>query len=97
MLRKTLQIGIRLGTTKFRRSRAFDMRGDGVVACSHRQQPEVGLCVTCVFARPIDSAKRSRFWLCGLHDENPSYPKYPRLPVLHCHGYQPGTGVAKRD
>jgi hypothetical protein len=49
--------------------------------------PRVGLCVDCLHARRIDSAKGSQFFLCQLSQTNPAFPKYPRLPVLICSGY----------
>lgn len=46
-----------------------------------------GLCDDCQHARPIESAKGSRFLLCRLSESDPRFPKYPRLPVLSCAGY----------
>ena len=48
----------------------------------------VGLCANCVHARPVESAKGSQFLLCQLSQSDPRFPKYPRLPVLTCSGYQ---------
>jgi hypothetical protein len=50
---------------------------------------EPGLCRTCRHASQITSAKQSTFVLCGLSRTAPSFPKYPRLPVLRCDGYRP--------
>lgn len=47
----------------------------------------VGLCAECRHARTIVSAKGSRFTLCNKSQEDPRFPKYPRLPVLACSGY----------
>lgn len=46
-----------------------------------------GLCATCVHAQKIVSGRGNVFWLCrkGLVDSE--FPKYPRLPVLNCHGF----------
>jgi len=49
----------------------------------------LGLCATCLHARPIKSAKGSQFLLCQLSQSDPSFPKYPRIPVLTCTGYSP--------
>jgi hypothetical protein len=49
---------------------------------------EVGLCASCVHSRTIP-AKRSAFWMCELSRTDPSFPRYPRLPVLRCRGYEP--------
>jgi hypothetical protein len=50
-----------------------------------------GLCVNCVHARQVDSARGSSFLLCELSRTDPRFPKYPRLPVLSCAGYKPLT------
>jgi hypothetical protein len=50
-------------------------------------QPGVGLCATCVHSRRIESARGSVFVLCQLSATDPSFPKYPRLPVLSCAGH----------
>jgi len=47
-----------------------------------------GLCDTCVFRRVITSDKGSVFFMCERALTDPSFPKYPRLPVLECRGYQ---------
>jgi hypothetical protein len=49
----------------------------------------LGLCAKCIHARLIASAKGSQFLLCQLSQSDPSFPKYPRLPVLSCSGYSP--------
>jgi hypothetical protein len=48
-----------------------------------------GLCSTCLHARIITSDRGSTFLRCGLSDTNPSFPKYPRLPVIACTGWKP--------
>lgn len=47
-----------------------------------------GLCADCAWGRRIVSAKGSEFWLCGRAEADPGFPKYPRLPVLQCPGYE---------
>jgi hypothetical protein len=37
----------------------------------------------------VRSARGSSFWLCGLHDRDPRFPKYPPLPVRTCAGHAP--------
>jgi hypothetical protein len=49
----------------------------------------VGLCATCRFMRTMESDRGSTFYLCQLSATDPNFPKYPRLPVLRCSGYQP--------
>ena len=53
-------------------------------------QPEVhaGLCADCRHARVIRNDRGSVFYQCGKHFEDPTFPKYPRLPVLECRGYE---------
>jgi hypothetical protein len=52
-----------------------------------KEQRRAGLCVDCLHAQRIQSARGSTFYRCKLSDTDPSFPKYPRLPVLHCPGY----------
>jgi hypothetical protein len=47
-----------------------------------------GLCETCIFCRTIRSDRGSIFYLCEKSFTDPAFPKYPRLPVLECEGYQ---------
>jgi len=54
-----------------------------------------GLCANCIHARTIESSKGSQFLLCQRSANDPAYPKYPRLPVLSCPGYEKDT--PKRD
>jgi hypothetical protein len=51
------------------------------------EQGRVGLCLDCVHAQRIQSARGSTFYRCKLSDSDASFPKYPRLPVLRCVGY----------
>jgi len=48
----------------------------------------IGLCTTCVFMRKIHSDRGSTFYLCQRSATDLSFPKYPRLPVLQCRGYE---------
>jgi hypothetical protein len=48
----------------------------------------VGLCATCLHMRRITSDRGAVFYLCELSKVDPSFPKYPRLPVLECSGFQ---------
>jgi hypothetical protein len=48
----------------------------------------VGLCRTCQWGERITSSRGADFWLCGRSFEEPEFPKYPRLPVLVCRGYE---------
>jgi GNAT superfamily N-acetyltransferase len=41
----------------------------------------------------VDSARGSRFYLCGRSHTDPRFPKYPRLPVRDCAGYERESDV----
>ena len=49
----------------------------------------VGLCARCRHARRV-TTPRSLFWLCERSREDANYPRYPRLPMLGCPGFEPG-------
>lgn len=59
------------------------------------RQPHVGLCSACRFAEPVTSARGSIFWLCGRSREDARFPKYPRLPVVRCVGFEEGVPQAR--
>jgi hypothetical protein len=46
-----------------------------------------GLCASCAHARIVESSKGSSFVLCGLSYTDPTFDRYPRLPVIACNGY----------
>jgi len=48
-----------------------------------------GLCANCQHARQVESSRETTFYLCQLSVTDPSFPKYPRLPVIECRGYAP--------
>ncbi len=52
--------------------------------------PPPGLCGECVHARLMESDRGSVFLLCEKSLRDPSFAKYPRLPVLACRGFEPG-------
>ncbi len=54
----------------------------------HNVAPRAGLCANCRFMRQIESDRGSTFYLCELSATDASFPKYPRLPVLQCAGYE---------
>ena len=49
-----------------------------------RESAIAGLCATCGHVRRVTSDRGSVFYLCQLSKVDPSFPKYPRLPVLEC-------------
>jgi len=56
---------------------------------SNPSNPNLGLCANCLHARLITSEKGSQFLLCQLSQTDPTFSKYPRLPVLACSGHVP--------
>lgn len=59
----------------------------------------VGLCEGCRHHHWILSGRGSRFLRCQLSFVDPSFPRYPQLPVLVCDGHEPGDppGAAGND
>ncbi|HEY3865624.1 MAG TPA: hypothetical protein VGL54_06015 [Solirubrobacteraceae bacterium] len=53
-----------------------------------RIDPRVGLCATCKHRREVKNTRGSTFSLCERSREDPAYPRYPRLPVFDCRGYE---------
>jgi len=39
--------------------------------------------------RKLQSDRGSIFFMCQRSAADPDFPKYPRLPVLRCAGYEP--------
>ena len=60
-----------------------------------RKVAQVGLCSRCLLMREIHSDRGSTFYMCQLSATDPRFPKYPRLPVLQCLGYQPSKPDSK--
>jgi hypothetical protein len=52
------------------------------------QQP-AGLCDRCRHQKVIRNTRGSSFSLCQRAREDDRYPKYPRLPVVRCPGFEP--------
>jgi hypothetical protein len=48
-----------------------------------------GLCDTCRHQRIVRTTRGSAFSLCERSRTDPRFPRYPRLPVVECDGYQP--------
>ena len=46
----------------------------------------VGLCRDCRHARPVPT-EQATYWLCRRSASDPSFPRYPRLPVRACRGF----------
>lgn len=52
------------------------------------ERAKVGLCAECRHGRRVESDRGSVFWRCELSVSDASFPKYPRLPVRACRGYE---------
>ena len=53
------------------------------------RQVEAGLCASCTHDKLITSSRGATFYMCQLSLSDPRFPRYPRLPVITCEGYQP--------
>jgi hypothetical protein len=53
-----------------------------------QKQDRIGLCATCCHMREIQSDRGSMFYFCQLSAMDERFPKYPRLPVLQCPGFE---------
>lgn len=49
---------------------------------------DAGLCDTCLHQVEVRNTRGSVFSLCARSRTDPDYPRYPRLPVLACPGYE---------
>jgi hypothetical protein len=61
--------------------------------------PAAGLCDRCRHARRIENDRGSVFVLCERSRTDARFPRYPRLPVVACTGYEavvPGEVDASR-
>ena len=50
--------------------------------------PDPGLCARCIHGRTVPGA-RTTFWRCERAATDPTFPRYPTLPVLECRGFEP--------
>jgi hypothetical protein len=53
------------------------------------RQP-AGLCDSCRHQRVVRNTRGSTFSLCERSKTDPAFPRYPRLPVIECVGYEQG-------
>jgi hypothetical protein len=51
-------------------------------------RPPAGLCDSCRHQKLIRTGRGSVFSMCLRSRQEPGYPKYPRVPVPACPGYQ---------
>ena len=53
-----------------------------------QESERVGLCFRCRHVRIVCTDRGGIFYQCQRSAYDPRYPKYPRLPVLQCPGYE---------
>jgi hypothetical protein len=57
--------------------------------------PPPGLCESCRHQQIVRNTRGSSFSLCRRSKTEPDrFPRYPRLPVMSCPGYERRTGAA---
>ncbi len=61
-------------------------RGGG----SREHVAAAGLCALCSHMRPAFS-RHSAYLRCALAGRDDRFPRYPRLPVLSCRGFEPAV------
>jgi hypothetical protein len=82
------------------RGRAGSQEGYSVDVSEKKNEivpPGIGLCADCCFMRRIESDRGSIFYLCERSAVDANFPKYPRLPVLRCAGYEPSGSDGKLE
>lgn len=57
----------------------------------------VGLCWSCGCSRRVRNRRRSVFFRCGRAESDARFPRYPRLPVRSCPGYEAAPELAQGD
>jgi hypothetical protein len=56
-------------------------------------RPAAGLCDNCRHQRLVPNTRGSVFSLCERSRAESAYPRYPRLPVLRCAGWEPAQAA----
>jgi len=56
---------------------------------------KAGLCDSCVHQKLIRTGRGSEFSMCLRSKTDSRFPKYPRIPVERCPGYEP-AGTSRR-
>jgi len=62
----------------------------------HPRASKVGLCASCQHMQMNKSDRGSVFYFCRLSASDARFPKYPRLPVVTCAGYEKEEGRTPR-
>jgi hypothetical protein len=60
-------------------------------------RPDAGLCDSCAHQRIVRNTRGSSFSLCERSRTDPGFPRYPRLPVRTCRGYERRSDSDRRD
>jgi hypothetical protein len=55
---------------------------------SERSASANGLCDSCRHQRLVHNTRGSVFSLCERSRRDPAYPRYPRVPVFSCPGFE---------
>jgi hypothetical protein len=66
----------------------IEYSSEGMAEAAKVEQERVGLCLNCQYMKKIQSDRGSTFFLCQRSATDPRFPKYPRLPVIQCTGYE---------
>jgi hypothetical protein len=61
------------------------------------ERPQMGLCDTCRHQRLVHTTRGSVFSLCERSRTDPDFPRYPRIPVLACRGYEEAEAEAEAE
>jgi len=68
---------------------------DSPTSSAGRPRMPSGLCDSCRHQRLVPNTRGSVFSLCERSREDPAYPRYPRLPVLRCEGFEARPGASE--
>lgn len=59
-------------------------------------EADAGLCDHCRHQRIVKNTRGSVFSLCERSKFDPDYPRYPRLPVVRCAGFERAEAEGNR-
>lgn len=69
----------------------------GVMGPGEEERRQAGLCAGCAHVQVIANDRGSRFYLCRRGLTDPSFRKYPVLPVWRCRGYEEAGGSGRSE
>jgi hypothetical protein len=68
------------------------------MGADEQEKQTAGLCAHCLHVQRVRSARRVTFYyLCKRSVSDPSFVKYPRLPVIECRGYEPAHSCSENE